>query len=71
LGIRTIVQENTPNTAIGRVFNVLQVVSNVAFAIGMASAGLVEYIGATLLIVLWMCFMTTVGAAGTLWKDLS
>ncbi len=70
LGIRTIIQENTPSAAMGRVFNVLQVVSNVAFAIGMASSGLVEYLGATLLIVLWMCFMTTVGVAGILWKDL-
>lgn len=70
LGIRTIIQENTPDGAIGRVFNVLQVVSNVAFAIGMASAGLVGYIGATVLIVIWMCFMTTVGIAGVFWKDL-
>ncbi len=70
LGIRTIVQENTPNAAIGRVFNVLQVVSNIAFAVGMASSGLVSYFGATLLIVMWMCFMTTVGFGGILWKDL-
>lgn len=70
LGLRTLIQENTPNAAIGRVFNVLQVVSNVAFAVGMASAGLVDLVGATMLMVLFMCFMTTVGVAGMMWRDL-
>lgn len=69
LGVRTLVQENTPNKAIGRVFNAMDMVSNTAFAVGMASSGLVDYVGATMLLVGWMCFMTTVGVGGILWKD--
>ncbi len=61
LGIRTMVQENTPNEMIGRVYSAITVVGSLAIAIGQVSSGLADLFSATGMILFWSLFMLAVG----------
>ncbi len=61
LGIRVIVQENTPNDMIGRVFGAIAVVSSLAIAIGQLMTPLSDIVGVPVLISFWSLFMIIVG----------
>ena len=62
LGIRTIVQENTPGEMIGRVFGAVTVISSLAIAIGQMLTWLAEFFSATSLLIFWSLFLVVVGA---------
>ncbi|MFU8772708.1 MAG: MFS transporter [Anaerolineales bacterium] len=63
LGIRTIVQENTPQKMIGRVFAVVTVASSAAAALGAAMAGIAETIPVGIVFLGWATFLLITGLA--------
>lgn len=63
LSIRTIVQENTPQHMIGRVFAVITVASSAAAALGAAMAGIAETIPVGLVFIGWATFLVFTGIA--------
>jgi MFS family permease len=69
IGIRTIVQENSPENMIGRVFSVITVVSSAAIALGASMAGLADIGGAGLMIFIWGVVLAIVGAAALSWTQ--
>ncbi|RMG92287.1 MAG: MFS transporter [Chloroflexi bacterium] len=70
LGLRTIVQENSPRHMIGRVFNVLNMLSSVAITLGASTAGLAKIWDAGLLLLMWGVFLTIVGLWASMWKSM-
>lgn len=70
LGIRTIVQENAPRGAIGRVFSVINVVSTLSIATGAALAFLADIAGSGLMMLVWSIYLLLVGALAVLWRPL-
>jgi MFS family permease len=68
VGIRTIVQENTPRPMIGRVFSVIMVVSSVAMAAGASLAGLVDRFGVGQMLIVWSLVLVGAGLAALAWK---
>jgi MFS family permease len=68
IGIRTIIQENTPRPMIGRVFSVIMVVSSVAIALGASLAGLADLIGVGLMLVIWALVLVIAGLLALAWK---
>jgi len=61
LGIRVLVQENTPKEYIGRVFTVITVAASTAMSLGAATAGLVEVFGVMEVLVFWSLFQIVIG----------
>jgi MFS transporter, DHA3 family, macrolide efflux protein len=68
LGIRTIVQENTPHKMIGRVFAVVTVASSGAAALGAATAGIAETIPVGIVFLGWATFLLLTGFVATGFK---
>lgn len=68
IGIRTIVQENSPRDMIGRVFSVITVVSSVAIALGASMAGLADIWGSGVMIFVWGVVLTIIGVLTLSWK---
>lgn len=61
LGIRTIVQENTPPDMIGRVFGAVGVVASLAMVVGLLSAELIDRVGIVPMIGFWSAVMIVSG----------
>lgn len=61
LGIRVLVQENTPKEYIGRVFTVITVAASTAMSLGAATAGLVDIFGVMEVLIFWSLFQITIG----------
>jgi len=68
LGIRTIVQENTPHKMIGRVFAVITVASSAAAALGASMAGIAETIPVGVVFLGWACLLLLTGVAAALFR---
>ncbi|NJN54116.1 MAG: MFS transporter [Anaerolineae bacterium] len=68
IGIRTIVQENAPRTMIGRVFSVITVVSSAAIALGASLAGLADWLGVGVMLILWSLLLMLTGLSALTWK---
>lgn len=68
VGVRTIVQENVPRQMIGRVFSVITVLSSIAMGVGASLAGLADYLGVTVTILLWSVVLVLSGAAALMWR---
>lgn len=68
IGIRTIVQENTPRPMIGRAFSVIMVVSSVAIALGASLAGLANLMGVGVMLVIWAMVLVVTGLLALAWK---
>jgi MFS family permease len=68
LEIRTIVQENTPQRMIGRVFAVITVTSSAAAAAGAAMAGIAETIPVGVVFLGWATFLLLTGVAAALFR---
>jgi MFS family permease len=68
LEIRTIVQENTPQRMIGRVFAVITVTSSAAAAAGAAMAGIAETIPVGVVFLGWATFLLLTGVTAALFR---
>ena len=68
LEIRTIVQENTPQRMIGRVFAVITVASSAAAAAGAAMAGIAETIPVGVVFLGWAAFLLLTGVTAALFR---
>ncbi len=68
IGIRTIVQENSPREMIGRVFSVIMVVSSGAIALGAGMAGLADILGVNVMLFIWSFVLIVSGLAALSWK---
>ncbi|MBE0411485.1 MAG: MFS transporter [Anaerolineales bacterium] len=69
LGIRTIVQENSPHKMIGRVFAVITVASSAAAAAGAAMAGIAETVPVGVVFLGWACLLLLTGVASALFRS--
>lgn len=70
LGLRTIVQENAPKQMIGRIFNVVTVVSSTAMALGASTSGLADVLGVVMVMALWSAFLIVVGIVASARRPL-
>lgn len=61
LGIRVLVQENTPKEYMGRVFTVITVSASTAMSLGAATAGLVDFFGVLEVLIFWSIFQIVIG----------
>lgn len=68
IGIRTIVQENAPRPMIGRVFSVIMVVSSMAIAAGASLAGLADWLGVGVMLLIWSVVLVASGLLALAWK---
>lgn len=68
IGIRTIVQENSPRELIGRVFSVIMVASSAAIALGAAMAGLADLFGVNIMLFVWSLVLVFSGLGAFSWK---
>lgn len=68
IGIRTIIQENTPREMIGRIFSVITVISSVALAIGASAAGLADQINVEFLLLFWAILLAVTGIIALSWR---
>lgn len=68
IGIRTIVQENAPRPMIGRVFSVIMVVSSMAIAAGASLAGLADWLGVGVMLIIWSVVLVASGVLALTWK---
>ena len=66
LGIRTIVQESTPNHMIGRVFSMVGVTSSIAIALGASTTGAADIFGVIPVMIFWCVFLIVVGIVAVL-----
>ena len=68
IGIRTIVQENSPRELIGRVFSVIMVASSAAIALGAGMAGLADMFGVNTMLFIWSLVLVFSGLGAFSWK---
>lgn len=67
LALRTIVQENTPQQMMGRVFNGVSAISNAAMVLGAASVGLADAVGVVPILAFWSIFTLVAGVSAAVW----